>query len=253
MSSPDPVAVAKRGAPKSSVLRSYLDGLLDGDLSPHDRLPTERALAERFSVNRLTVRQVLQRLEQEGRIYRAQGSGTFVAEPHVTKSLELTSFTADMIGRGLVPGSRLLEAISEPAGARVGFLLSISPRAEVFRLDRLRTGDGRPMCIERTYYPAGLFPGLLEKNLEGSIYELLTTQYGVVFDRAGQTISATVVEEAEAKLLECAPFSPALKVTRSVQDIRGRHVEYAQSLYRGDRYSFDFNVYRSMRTREATR
>ncbi len=248
MSSPAPAPAAKTGAPKSSALRAFLDSLLESDLAPHDRLPTERALAERFSVNRLTVRQVLQRLEQEGRIYRSHGSGTFVAEPHVSKSLELSSFTADMIGRGLVPGSRLIGAICEPAGAKMGFALSISPRAEVFRLDRLRTGDGRPMCIERTYYPANFFPGLLEKNLEGSIYELLSTSYGVVFDRASQNIAATVLEEAEAELLECAPFSPALKVTRAVQDVRGRHVEYAQSLYRGDRYSFDFNVYRSTRT-----
>jgi GntR family transcriptional regulator len=248
MPSAAPAAGAKTGAPKSSVVRAYLDSLLESDLAPHDRLPTERALAERFSVNRLTVRQVLQRLEQEGRIYRSQGSGTFVAEPHVSKSLELTSFTTDMIGRGLVPGSRLIAAVREPAGAKVGFVLSISPRADVFRLDRLRTGDGRPMCIERTYHPADFFPGLLEQNLEGSIYELLSTSYGVVFDRANQNIAATVLEAAEAELLECAPFSPALKVTRTVQDIRGRHVEYARSLYRGDRYSFDFTVYRSTRT-----
>lgn len=232
-------------APKSAALREHLEALIDRDLMPHAKLPTERALAEQFSINRLTVRQVLQRLEQEGRIYRSQGSGTFVAEPHVAKALELTSFTADMIGRGLVPGSRLIGAVSEPAGVKVGFALGISPLSPVVRIDRLRTGDGSPMCIERSYHPEELVSGILHKDLTGSLYELLTSEYGIVFDRAAQTISATVLTEAESELLDCAPFSPALHVTRKVQDIRGRHVEYAKSIYRGDRYSFDFNIYRS--------
>ncbi|ODT75669.1 MAG: hypothetical protein ABS76_33635 [Pelagibacterium sp. SCN 64-44] len=233
--------------PKSALLREHIQALIEANLTPHDRLPTERALAEQFSVNRLTVRQVLQRLEREGLIYRTQGSGTFVAEPHVAKSLELTSFTADMIGRGLKPGSRLIGATIESAGDKVGYALEISPRASVVRIDRVRTGDGSPMCVERSYHPEELVPGILRKPLTGSLYELLSGDYGIVFDRASQTISASVLTEAEAEMLDCAPFSAALQVTRKVQDVRGRKVEYATSTYRGDRYSFDFNIYRSIK------
>lgn len=229
---------------KSAALREYLEGLLEHDLTPHDRLPTERALAEQFSVTRLTVRQVLQRLEQEGRIYRSQGSGTFVAEPHVAKSLEFTNFTSDMISRGVVPGTKVLSVSVEPAGAKVGFLLGISPREKVVCLDRLRLGDGRPMCVERTYHPEQLVPRIEEKDLAGSLYDILTKDYGIVFDHASQSIRATVLTETEAGLLETAPFSPALHVSRTVHDTRGRVVEFAKSIYRGDRYTFDFNVYR---------
>lgn len=230
---------------KSAALRDYLDGLLERELAPHARMPTERALAEQFSVNRLTVRQVLQRLEQEGRIYRSQGSGTFVAEPHVAKSLEFTSFTSDMISRGVVPGTQLLAVTTQAAGAKVGFSLSISPRDIVVCLDRLRLGDGRPMCVERTYHPADLVPGMAERDLTGSLYDILTKDYGITLERAHQSIRATVLTEEEAKLLETAPFSPALHASRIVHDQRGRVVEFAKSIYRGDRYTFDFNIYRS--------
>src|ERR1700748_644412 len=89
---------------KSELLRRHLLELIDESLSPHDKLPTERDLADEFSLSRLTVRQVLARLAAEGWVYREQGSGTFVSEPRIAKSLELTSFSEDMRARGLRPG-----------------------------------------------------------------------------------------------------------------------------------------------------
>src|SRR3954468_17593027 len=95
-----------RAGSKGAQLRSYLLGLIDDQLKPHDQLPTERELAESFGVTRLTVRRALDQLGYEGRVYRTQGAGTFVSEPRIAKSVELTSFTQDMRARVLVPGSR---------------------------------------------------------------------------------------------------------------------------------------------------
>ncbi len=231
-------------APKTLAIREHLVKLLATETQPHCRLPTERELAQQFSVTRLTVRHVLERLEFEGRIYRTQGSGTFAAEPRIAKSLELSSFTSDMEDRGLVAGSRINSVSRQPAGAHVGFNLGVSPQSDVLLVVRVRTGDSQPMCVERAHFPVELFPEIGQADLDGSLYQLLETAYGVVFDRAQQTISATVLDEEIAELLECAPFSPALFVTRAVQDVRGRRVEYAESTYRADKYSFDFTVYR---------
>src|SRR5690348_1123160 len=92
---------------KHEVLRAHLEGLIDAELGPDERLPAERDLALQFGVSRMTVRQALDRLERERRVYRVRGAGTFVARAPITKGIELTSFSEDMRRRGLRPGSRL--------------------------------------------------------------------------------------------------------------------------------------------------
>ncbi|SEL06520.1 GntR family transcriptional regulator [Nonomuraea pusilla] len=230
-------------AGKSARLREHLLALLRDGLAPHDRLPPERSLAEEFGLSRLTVRRVLDELEQEGLVYRVRGSGTFAGEPRIAKSVELTSFTEDMRARGLRPGSSPVTRELVPAGADVGYALRLSPSEEVLRLTRVRTADGEPMCLERTHLPAALVPGGLD--LDGSLYEELARRYDIVPRRAEQTINATVLGPDDAEALQVAAFSPAFLVRRTAYDDRGRPVERAESLYRGDRYAYHLTIYRT--------
>ena len=78
-------------------------------LAPHDALPSERELMSELGVSRMTIRRAIQVLGRRGLIYQVQGSGTFVADPDVvTKTLRLTSFTEDMVQRGLTPSATVL-------------------------------------------------------------------------------------------------------------------------------------------------
>mgnify|MGYP001230769354 CR=1 FL=1 len=229
---------------KSERLRAYLLGLVNGGLDPHVKLPTERELAEQFGVSRLTVRRVLDRLERDGLVYRVQGAGTFVHPPRISKSVELTSFSEDMRERGLRPGSKLVRAEIEAAGPVIGYALGLSPSTEVLHLERIRTADDEPMCLEHSYLPNNLVPGLADLDLTGSLYELLEARYNLRLERAEQTIKATVVDVAAANMLGVPPFSPAFLVQRIGYDNRGRPIERAESLYRGDRYWYELTIYR---------
>ncbi|GGM29396.1 hypothetical protein GCM10007977_033370 [Dactylosporangium sucinum] len=164
-----------------------------------------------------------------------------MARPPITKSIELTSFSDDMRRRGLQPGSHLRTAESLPAGAAVGFALGLSPAQEVVHLERVRTADGVPMCVEHSYLSV---PGLLDQPLDGSLYDLLRDRYHIRLVRAEQSIRATVLDQETAALLEVPPFSPALLVERTTYDQRDRPVERAISTYRGDRYAFEIEVVR---------
>lgn len=242
----DSTATGRTGG-KGAQLRAYLLGLIEGELSPHEQLPTERDLAETFGVTRLTVRRALDQLGYEGRVYRTQGAGTFVSEPRIAKSVELTSFTQDMRARGLVPGSLSTKVEEIAAGAEIGARLALSPRDPVAHIFRVRTADGEPMCIENTYVPAKLAPGLAANAVEGSLYQLLTETYHLRVEKAEQSIHATVLDPAMAKLLGVPEFSPAFKVLRVAYDARNQRIEYAESVYRADRYSYDFVIYRTSR------
>jgi GntR family transcriptional regulator len=236
-----------RAGSKGAQLRSYLLGLIDDQLKPHDQLPTERELAENFGVTRLTVRRALDQLGYEGRVYRTQGAGTFVSEPRIAKSVELTSFTQDMWARGLVPGSKDTKVEEIAAGAEIGARLALSPRDHVAHISRVRTADGEPMCIENTYIPAKLAPGLAERAIDGSLYQLLTETYHLKIEKAEQSIHATVLDPPLAALLGVPEFSPAFKVLRVAYDAKNQRIEYAESVYRADRYSYDFVIYRTAR------
>lgn len=193
-------------------------------------------------MNRLTVRHALDELERDGLVYRVQGAGTFVRAPHVSKSFELTSFSDDMRVRNMRPGSLSVDISVEPAGMKAGYALGLSPSASVVHIRRVRTADESPMCLEDSYLPEALVPGLAD-GIEGdSLYEDLVRRFGLQPDRADQTIRVVVVDEINAVELAVPAFSPAFLVQRTTYNQRGQAIEYATSLYRGDRYSYDISI-----------
>jgi GntR family transcriptional regulator len=211
-------------------------------LSPGTLLPNERELAARFGVSRMTVRQAMQTLNSAGLVTAVRGHGTFVADPHITKQPTMSSFTQDMRARNLRPGARLLSAREMTAGPVIGRDLEIDEEAHVIRLERLRIADTTPMCIEVTYLPSALLPGLLELDLTMSLYELLFTRYRVRLTHSDAYISAVALTRAQADLLAVKPRSPALLVRVLGQDHRRRMIERTETTYRADRFDFRISI-----------
>src|SRR5580658_9199822 len=208
-------------------------------------MPTERELCTTYGVSRATVRQALGQLEIEQRIFRRQGKGTFVARPKIEQSLELMSHTEGMRERGIVPSSKLIDVRRIPAGLDVGMQLGLSPKAEVLRIERLRLADGEPIALEVLFLNADRFDGItaaLSDN--GSLYQLLSSNYGVELASAEETIEAVVAEGREAGLLKCQPGMPLLMLSRRTLDTNGQITEFVRSLYRGDRYRFQTGLQR---------
>lgn len=242
-------ATVPRSEHKYEALRRQLLADITARLRPHDALPTERELMQRYGVSRMTVREALSRLADDGRIYRVQGSGSYVADPGtIRKSLTLTSFSEDITARRMTPGATLLALDRAEADAAVARDLALSPGDPVVRIVRLRTADGAPMCLERVWLPELLVPDLIEAGIGESLYDALAT-YGLDPQHADQTIRATVVNAEEAHLLDVPAHSPALHVSRITYDALGRAVERAHSLYRADRYDFHLSVSRRGRPR----
>ncbi|MBB4933868.1 GntR family transcriptional regulator [Lipingzhangella halophila] len=223
--------------PKYSQLRELLmDWIADAGLTVDDIIPSERELGTTYGLSRMTVRQTVDQLVSEGKLYRVPGKGTFVARPKIEMSLALASFTEDMRARGYQPGARDIARRVVPASGHTAKHLGIPPGAEVHQIERLRTADGEPMAVERTNVPASLVPGLDARGLsECSLYEVLEQEYGIVFDSGEQTIEATLCDPVDARLLGLPPGSPVLAMRR-ISLSNGTRVEFAVSTYRADRY-----------------
>ncbi|NBE83993.1 GntR family transcriptional regulator [Micromonospora rubida] len=208
------------------------------ELTAHAALPRERDLAEELGVSRTTLRQALRELLDDGLIYTIRGQGTFASDTRIAKGASLSGFTEDMRARGLAPSSRMIETDAVVAREALAVELGLPEGSLLYRVERLRMADGAPMCLEEVHLPADLFPGLLVENLDGALYETMRDRYQVQVTVAQQRIAAVVPNQRQCKLLEIPPASALLEVRRIGFDSRGRAVERAVSLYRGDRYHF---------------
>jgi GntR family transcriptional regulator len=239
-----PAQLSKR-SPKGEQLRGILEGLI-ATLEPGAPLPSERELAARYGVARMTVRTELDRLVAEGSAYRLQGRGTFVAEPRVTQAMALSSFTEDMRARGHEPGSEVLGCGLVAADGAASGRLELADGAAVVRVHRVRTADGEPLAVEEAFLPAGRFAGLEEADLaHGSLFELLESRYGVRMTAADQRVVAVAIDGDDAALLGVDAGTPGLLFHTVARDGEGRPVFYAWSLYRGDRYEVRISQERS--------
>ena len=226
-------------SPKGAQLREILEGLL-AVLPPGSALPSERDLADRYGVARMTVRGELDRLTADGLAYRIQGRGTFVAEPRVAQAMALTSFTEDMRARGLKPSSRLLAREEHPAGGRMARRLELRPSAPLVRVDRLRLADGEPLAVEQVTLPLERFPESGTADLGAtSLFELLEEHWDARPAEADQRVLAVAVQEPEADLLGVPPGHPGLRFESLARDADGRPLYFAVSLFRADRYEIE--------------
>ncbi len=218
-----------------ALIRGAVEG---GELRPTDALPSERDLAEAFSVSRVTVRKALTGLVEEGVVEQRQGSGTFVSGGHrkLQQGLShLTSFSADMATRGRRTTSDWLLRALERVTPAEAMQLALSPGDLVCRIHRLRRADGVPLAIERACVPATILPD--PALVETSLYAAMRAA-GRHPVRALQRITAANLDADEAALLAVAPGTAALSITRVSFDEEGRPVEFTQSQYRGDAYDF---------------
>ena len=223
-------------ARKGARLREVLEDLI-AEAGAGALLPSERALAERYGLARMTVRKELDRLVAEGAAYRVHGRGTFAATPRIVQAEALTSFTEDVLARGLQPGARVLAHGVVVADDALAAALELAPGARVVRVHRVRTADGEPLALEWAHLPADDFPGLEGEPLaDRSLLALLRDRYGVVVTAAHQHVSAVALSADEAALLGVEAGSPGFLFRRVTRREGGRVLESARSLYRGDRY-----------------
>ncbi len=211
----------------------------NGEYPVGSQLPSERELAQLYSVSRMTARQALQALAQEGLTQSRVGTGTFVRSPKLDQELwTLTSFSEEMWRRGMTPSSRVRRADIIPATPDIAEKLDIRNGEEIARLDRVRLANDCPIAIEICHLPHDICPGILERNdfSRVSLYKVLRQDYGLLTVWADQTIQAGLSNEDERRALGLDESVPVLRLSRVTYDDHDRPIEYVRSVYRGDEY-----------------
>jgi GntR family transcriptional regulator len=227
-----------RPEPKYYAVKRHLLAIIES-LEMGSVLPTERDLAAELGTSRTTVRQAVVELVAEGRLFRRRGSGTYVAEPKMEWPLHLTSFTEQAAQNGFTASTQLLALDRVKADAAVADRLAAPIGDFIWRIERLRLADERPMAVETCHLSVRRFPRLSRHiRQQQSLYAVLSDVYGVVPATARESISTAPASPREAQLLNTDIGAPMLVLGRHSADTNGEPVEWVTSWYRGDRVTF---------------
>jgi GntR family transcriptional regulator len=206
-------------------------------LEPHSSLPSESQLCEEFSVSRMTARAAVQRLVQDGLVYRVPGRGTFVAASRANRTAgHVLSFSDEMRRKGRVPTSRVIERRERKATEEEESRLGVQ---DVVVLRRVRLADGKPLALERAVFPAGRVGAALDGDLEtGSLFEALAAS-GLAPTSGRAALAAEAATAEDARYLRVRKGAPLLVERRLIHDQQGDPLELTESRYVGSRYGID--------------
>lgn len=208
-----------------------------GALAPGMQLPTESQLANRFAVNRHTVRRGLAELASRGLVRATQGRGTFVEARPIPYPIGPRTRFSEIVSRaGREAGGRLIDTAVTTADARTAAALGIAPGAPVIRLDTLRLADGTPLSLGSGYFPLPRFERLNDAYLAyGTITHALASRGVVDYRRLETRISARPASADEAAKLEVATGRLLLTVDSVNVDPDGVRIQYTRALFSADR------------------
>lgn len=234
------------GIPQYIRIREDLRGrILSGELSRGERLPSEEELSASYGVSRMTLRQSMSDLVDEGLLYRKHGVGTFVALQHFARDhSHLQNFFENSKENGLSVDEKILEMSVIPARLQVAKALSQVEGEQVIRLKTLRIVEGNPVTIHEAYFSFEKFSDFLQDDVESLSKDLLAyyESRGFKVRRGIQRLDARLAEPAIAALLEVEEDSPILYKERTLYTEEGIPVEFLYCYNRGDLYSVTFNL-----------
>ena len=232
-----------RVTPRYEQIADYLRGLVEA-AEPDERLPSDAELCARFDVSRMTARQAVQVLVNEGLVYRRRGHGTFKSPRRIHRSLgSPLSFSENMRRRGLTASSKILEfGRVDPTPDDIE-ALETSPGEDAVLLERLRYGDGVPMAIERAVISPRCSAVLGADVTGGSLHDAFE-ELGHSPMRAHATVSARRATKRERELLDLPSTGVVLVERRVISDQHGMPLEHTETFYAAERYEFDAVLYR---------
>ncbi|KLN66548.1 phosphonate utilization transcriptional regulator PhnR [Vibrio sp. VPAP30] len=219
---------------------SIVEQIESGMLSPRQKLPAERKLAESFDTTRVTLREALSLLEAEGRIYREDRRGWFISPlPLKYDPTQTLNFTNMATAQQRTPKTELITAKGILANKQAASLLGLQPFSDVYRVDRVRYLEERPVVYVTNYIRPELFPNLLDFDLSKSLTDIYREHYGVVYEKIRYRISTSTLLGNTAQALRATSGTPAMVVERINYNQNGELIDCDIEYWRHDAISIE--------------
>ena len=233
-----------------AALRDRLkDEILSGRRRPGDKLPSESEFTQALGVSRITVRQALGDLQNEGLVVKAHGKGSFVALPPVAQDLtRLRGLAESLAGPGRAVHTRVLSIGPKHASPPIATAFGLSKSDLVIELRTLRYLNRKPLALNRSYLPQDIGGHLLRADFANrDILSMLEGDLGLAIGHAEVSIGATNAKLGEGRLLGVTAGAALVQVRRLVFTSAPRPVHLEQSVYRSDLFSYTLTLERDGR------
>ena len=207
-------------------------------------LPDETSLAMKLGISRGTIRAGISKLVFEGLLVRKSGVGTRVATNHLESGIRAwRSFTREMAAKGITVQNFKLDYQSLNASEAAARALQLAPGTSVWRLDRVRGWDGKPVLNSTSWFHPRL--GLKgTEDFSHPIYEVLEKATGVKPHHAQEEFLAVGADPVKASLLQVPKNTPLLLRRHMVFDAGNRPIEFAEVYYVSSRFTLTVEMRR---------
>jgi GntR family transcriptional regulator len=215
--------------------------IISGEIKEGDYIPSEAQLTEMFGISRTTARLAIQELCKEGLLERYRGKGTIVNRQKLMREFPgWSSFTEETKRMGKTPGTIIISAEAmPPPNKEIAESLALHSDEKVICLLRKRYVDNEFLGVSESYFSQALWntfgitdPFQLNNK---SIYEYLENR-GIRLLWAKETIEAVITDKKLATVVESAPGTPLLIITRVVYGPEDKPIEVGINKFRADRY-----------------
>lgn len=231
-----PIHVYENNGPIYSQISETLLAEIRSSYEPGDYLPPEQSLADRFGVNRHTVRRAIDELVQDGVVERFRGRGTVVLDGFLDYPIQKNNrFTQTLTTLGQQPVSRILKKEMIVVSEGVARRLQISPGSSVVWMETLRSVKERPIGVSSQFLPMPYAQTVFDHYEGGSLHQFLFDQHGVRLKRDYSLITAVLPQKEDARLLQVSRRLPLLRMKNvNVEEISAVPIEYAVARARAD-------------------
>lgn len=219
-----------------------------GEYPALSQLPSENELSELFSVSRITIRQALHKLSQDGLIFKVHGKGTFVSKPKAYQNItQLQGFAEAMSSSGhhILNEVLLIEFIEAPL--KVASKLKLAVRSQVAEIKRVRLLNNEPVSYELTYLPAEIGLQLQNKQVDLRISDIFTAieqDLSTPLGYADLNIDAIQADDELAQLLSVDIHTPILRVERLTHDANEHPIDYEYLYFSGESFQYQLRIFR---------
>ena len=228
------------------IAQQMKEEISKGEWKEGNAIPTELMLSETYQASRVTVRQAIKVLVQQGLLYKIQGSGTYVSEHKYEHNIyELTGFTEEMraLNKNII-NKVLTFSVIEPE-ERIVQALGLEEAEKVYYIRRQRWADDIPLIVEDTYLPLALFPDLTYQIMEGSKYDFIESVKKLKIKDSYQEVIPILPTEEIQELLQLKEQIPIIKVQLLSTLKDDRVFEYTDLFFKSDEYKFTITANRS--------
>ncbi|MBU3848367.1 MAG: GntR family transcriptional regulator [Candidatus Acinetobacter avistercoris] len=219
-----------------------------GEYPALSQLPSENELSELFSVSRITIRQALHKLSQDGLIFKVHGKGTFVSKPKAYQNItQLQGFAEAMSSSGHHILNEVLSIELIEAPLKVVSKLKLAVRSQVAEIKRVRLLNNEPVSYELTYLPVEIGLQLQNKQVDLRVSDIFTAieqDLSIPLGYADLNIDAIQADDELAQLLSVDIHTPILRVERLTHDANEHPIDYEYLYFSGESFQYQLRIFR---------